>query len=49
MSDLRAHRGVFMTEALYWYALNEKEAASFDAHGFFFQVFLAFEIIVLKR
>ncbi len=23
-----------MTEALYWYALNEKEAASFDAHGF---------------
>jgi hypothetical protein len=34
MSDLRAHRGVFMTEALYWYALNVKEAVSFNAHGF---------------
>jgi hypothetical protein len=34
MSDLRAHRAVFIDEALYWYALNEKEAVSFDACGF---------------
>ncbi len=33
MSDSRAHRGVFIDEALCWYALNVKEAASFDAHG----------------
>jgi hypothetical protein len=34
MSDSRVRRGVFIVEALYWYALNNKEAASFGAHGF---------------
>jgi hypothetical protein len=31
---LLARRGVFIVEALYWYALNVKEAVSFRAHGF---------------